>query len=289
MRLYDIFSKNEEYAKRLNSYKSFNLFSGITEFDDISFSLMPGELSIITSFDTPQISSYTYKPALSDKAFVHTSTASESSFAFDVALYNASRLHVPTALFSSKVTLDKMAKQLWLSLAPSEAIDKNTPLYIEATGRATISRLQKKIAALKKSSLIELVVLDSFDYIYTDASDKNDKITALYEFVRDMKSFAKQQEVFLLLTSSFMNRKQFPKTEYAIMESLVDYLIEIQMAEKSEGHDRRRVIVNKNGNKMADLLVRFNEQTSSFHYFYPEWLEAKWTKLDKMRNEKRRK
>jgi len=260
MRLYDMFSKNKEYAKAMPRVSA-RIHSGITDdLDKALFGLFEGTILIITSLDR----------------------TTRTALTLDIALNNAAVYGTPTALFSSVMTSDKMAKQLWLSLCPSEVISKNTPLYLEEIGKLTISKLKERIIKLKDASLIELVIIDSIDCIYRSEKDENDKFDKLYEFVQEMKLFAKEKEIAIILTTSVLNEDIHPK-EYAIIAPLAQFIVSLPMIEPGEDKDKRRITVNKSGDK-TDLLVRFDRQRSTFRYMYPEWLEAKWKKLGKRRH-----
>jgi len=259
MRIYDIFSKNNEYTKSMPRIST-TIRSSIEELDRAIFGFFPGTILILTSYDR----------------------MAKTSLTLDIVLDNAALYKTPTVVFSSVMTSDKMAKQLWLSLCPSEVINKNTPLYLEEIGKLTISKLKERIIKLKEASLIELVIIDSIDYIYQSEKDENDRFDKLYEFVHEMKLFAKEQEIAIMLTASIVNEEACPK-EYAIIEPLARFIVSLPMIEPGEDKDKRRIVVSKSGDK-TDLLVRFDRQRSTFRYMYPEWLEAKWEKLSKRRH-----
>jgi predicted ATP-dependent serine protease len=243
MLLYEIMAKNTTFADDVMKEAFDPISTGLKSLDNAVGKFKQGEAIIITSIDPI------------------TGTA----FILDLALKNAAGHRIPTFLLSSITSTEQMAKWVFLGMDDFQVIPRNTPLYIEDAGNLSIEGLKQRIIELKQSSLIEVVIIDSIDYIYQALpAEKGQRITSLYEYIRGVKQLAKKLNIIIVMTARAIKDIGLPK-EIAIAEPLVDLLINIEMLESYEDQNKRMIIVNKNGEDIASILVMFDRKHARYY------------------------
>ena len=243
MFLYEVLSKNTKLANDVMTDSIGPLTSGLKSFDDVTGGFQSGDIIILTSID----------PIL------------RAAFINKVALNNSAYHRIPSVIFCSEMNAVDAAKQIMLSIDDFQVIPKNTPLYLEETGNSSVSELKDRITKLRESSLIEIVIINSIDYAYKHLPvDKGERITGLFNFIRELRILAKKLKLVMILTASAVKDFELPK-EIAISEPLADWLIEFGMMESSDDRDKRMITVNKNGNNIATLEAMFNRKRNRFY------------------------
>ena len=207
MLLYELLSKNTKLAADVMKNPSEPITTGIDSLDETAGKLNPGEVILVESND------------------ILTRTA----FILNFAIKNTTQNKIPIAIFSSVMKTVDLAKQVFMSMDDFQVISKNTPLYIEDANNSSLAEIKERIIKLKESSMIEVVAIDSIDYISAALPSANgQKIAGLYEYIRGIKQIAKEFHLTIILTAQTIDDTKLPK-ELAVANSLADVLIDISM------------------------------------------------------------
>jgi len=235
-------SKKTKFADVMTA-PSIPISTGLKSLDEVTNKFNPGEAVIITSVDP----------------------MSGTAFVLSLALKASAGARIPTLLLSSITSTEQMAKWVFLGMDDFQEMPKNAPLYIEETKNKTIDELKERIVEMVKNSLVEVVIIDSIDYIYQTLPAKDgQRITSLYEFIREMKQLARELSLVLVMTARAFDNMELPK-EIKIIEPIVDLLIGIEMLDAFKDQDKRLLIVNKNEENIATLLVMFDRRRAKFY------------------------
>ncbi|MCX5751367.1 MAG: hypothetical protein NT099_06850 [Candidatus Saganbacteria bacterium] len=243
MLLYEIMAKNTKFVDDVMKEPFTPISTGLKSLDEAIGKFKPGEAIIVTSIDP----------------------MSGTAFILDFSLKNSSRNKIPILLLSSITSVEQMAKLVFLGMDDFQIISKNTPLYIEEANKLNIDEIKQKILGLNKAALIEVVIIDSIDYIYQSLPAENgQRITSLYEFIKGIKQLAKELNIIIVMTARIIKDMEVPK-EIAAAEPLVDLLIGVEMLESFEDQNKRMITVNRNGENIASLLVMFDRRHAKYY------------------------
>jgi len=243
MLLYDVLSEKTKFADEFMKEPFMPVTSGLESIDDHAGKLNPGETIILTSADA----------------------VTKTAFALNIAVKNASFQRIPAVMFSSLMPVEQIAKWVIMSLNDHQIMSKHTPLYLEAVDKLNAADLKEKIVSLKRSSLVEIVIIDSIDMVYRSLPDTDgQRIKAIYDFVHELKLLAKELNMILILTASIMDKLELPK-EIAAVEPLADAVISVYMMERYEDRNKRIVEVSRNGKCVAAREVMFNRRHARFY------------------------
>jgi replicative DNA helicase len=190
--------------------------SGLKSIDDSAGKFIPGETIIVTSADA----------------------VTRTAFVLNIALKNADHHRVPTAILSSVMPIGQIAKWVIMSLNDHQIMSKHTPLYLESIDKLNIADLKERIVRLKRSFLVEIVIIDSIDHI--------DGLNLL----------AKELNIVLILTSS----KDIAKSDL-----LADILINIYVMETYDDQNKRIIDIKRNGKDVANIKAMFNRRHARFY------------------------
>lgn len=248
MLLYDVLSKDKE---NLTVFSSFHepIKSGLKDLDNLIESLNPKELVVLAGIEG----------------------AGKTSFILDLAFYNSSQHRIPTVIFSSEMNTKGIAKRITNRLDDFQVIPASTPLYLEEVGDSDMPKLKERIAELKSSSLVQLVIIDSADIFYQNLPSTNgQKVIGLHDFFREMKALTKELNITIILTSQIEDNYEITK-EIETIEPLVDILMTLEMIETIEDMNKRILEVRKNahGGK-GSVKVKFNRKYARFYDYDKE-------------------
>ena len=243
MLLQDTLIKNTKLAAMMKD--SFDpATSGLKSLDEITGKFHPKEVIIVTSFD--QIT--------------------RTDFINNIALKNSVNLKIPVVIFSSEMALEDASKKVLYCMDLCQITPKGTPLYVEEVGILNTAGLRDRVIELKRSSGIEIVIINSIDFIYRFLPSENEQRSIkLYEFTREMKVLAEELDIVVIMTASTVNDVRLAVEDTAA-DPLADMIINIRMMESSEYNNRLKITVRNNLiKKTSSLIVKYNRQYDTFH------------------------
>ena len=244
MLLYDTLTSNSKMERTLNNMKIYfdPATSGLRSLDETVGRFHPKDIIIVTNFDQ----------------MIRT------DFINHIALKNSVNLKIPVVIFSSEMSTEDASKKLLYGMGLCQITPKDTPLYIEEAAEFNVSELKERIIKLKELSQIEIVIINSIDYIYRFLPNENEqRAIKLYDFTKEMKALAEQLDIIIIMTASTVNDMKLSGEEIASAR-LADLIINIR-TESIKYPDRLIITVKDNKiKKTTDITAQYYRQLGTF-------------------------
>ena len=128
--------------------------------------------------------------------------------------------------------------------------------------------MKGKITVLRQEQLVQVVFIDSLDGYYQHIpSSAGQRITSLYELVREMDILAKSLHIIIFMNMTNDNNL-WPSKEVQIALSAADYLLHISHMEEIRDINKRCISVSiKNKGDIGSAIVMFNRRRDRFYNF----------------------